>query len=82
MMKECVILDGKVINVGQWDYQYENIDGEQVAKNPIPQGATTEQRDMEYDENRGWYEVGTAETPSIEERLKSAEDTITMLLGL
>jgi hypothetical protein len=27
--------------------------------NPMPDGAVIEERDFEYDANRGWYEVGT-----------------------
>lgn len=40
--------DGKVINVGAWDYQYvlDEDTGEVVAQNPKPEGATTQEEDI------------------------------------
>jgi hypothetical protein len=84
MMKDCVILNGQNINVGPWDYQIQQVEVgendpptyEDVITNPLPEGATTEQRDMEYDPDRGWYEVGTVPTPNIEERTQLVENWI------
>lgn len=98
-MKKCVIKDGKVINIGDWDYQYVTVvtqpaeideEGnvikeaviEQQVTNPFPDGATIEERDFSFDLDRGWFETNTAQEPSLEERLKAAEDTINYLLGL
>lgn len=61
MMKSCVVLDGTVINIGEWEHNYIEVDGEQVTQNPLPEGATIEERDFEYDSECGWYEVGTVE---------------------
>lgn len=75
MIKECVILDGRIINIGAWDEQRENVEifpaecdeegneikaavYEEQIKNPMPEGATIEERGFEYDPDRGWYEVG------------------------
>lgn len=80
MIKTCVVLDGKVINVGEWDYQYAQIDGEQVAQNPPPEGAIIEERDFEYSEEFGWREVGTTQPPTPEERLVVLEDAVLSLM--
>lgn len=98
MMKTCVILDGQVIHIGEWDYQVESVEVEPAeydeegnvtkeavyedqAMNPLPEGATIEQRDFEYSDDRGWYEVGTVEPPSVQERIDMLENTILFLLG-
>lgn len=88
MIKECVVLNGQVINIGEWDYRIEQVEVkaavideetqeiiqpaeyEDVVRNPMPEGATIEQRDFEYDENRGWYEVGTTAPLSEIEKLR------------
>jgi hypothetical protein len=71
MLKECVILNGQIINIGPWDYQIQQVQVggdeenpiyEDQEMNPLPDGATFDQRDFEYDPDRGWYEVGTAFT--------------------
>jgi hypothetical protein len=38
MMKTCVILDGKIINVGPWD--------DKDGTNPLPEGAVIEEREF------------------------------------
>lgn len=99
MMKECVILNGKIINFGPWDYQIQsfeieppqyNDNGDVIKEgvyedrptNPLPDGSTIEQRDVEYDVDRGWYEVGTLSAPTLEQRLQATEDMLlTMMLG-
>lgn len=97
MLKECVIVNGQIINVGPWDYRIQpfelqapiyNEAGELVQEgvyedrptNPLPEGATTEQRDFEYDSERGWYEVGTSTPPNAEQRLASMESALLELL--
>lgn len=76
------MLNDKVINIGDWDYQYIEIDGEQVPQNPLPEGATIEERDFEFSEDRGWHEVGSVAIPTDKERIEMLEDTINFLLGL
>lgn len=95
MIKECVVLDGKVINIGPWDYKEVDVEvspaeydeeGNMVKKavfekritNPFPDGATTEERDFEFDEDRGWYEVGT---PALKSKTQQQIDDLTLTLG-
>ena len=90
MIKSCVVLDGKIINVGEWDYQIgpimvtpAEVDGEgnvitpavyeDAPRNPLPEGATFEERDFEYDPDRGWYESGTPAPKTPEERIAELE---------
>ena len=71
MIKKCYVLDGKVINIGEWDYQKTiNEQGEEVINNPLSEGANEEERDFEYTEERGWFEVGTVPQLTKEELLK------------
>lgn len=56
MIKPCVVLEGKVINIGEWD----DLDG----TNPMPEGAVVEEREFEYTEEYGWREVGYVEPPT------------------
>lgn len=81
MIKECVVLNGAVINVGPWDYQYIEINGEQVAQNPLPDGAVVESRDLDYSNDRGWHEAGEILPPTTEERLAAAEMMIIELMN-
>jgi hypothetical protein len=74
MIKECVVLNGKVINVGPWD--------DQGGSNPIPDGAVVEERDFEYHPDRGWYEVGNPAIPTAEERLEALEMAMLAMLDL
>ena len=81
MIKKCYVLDGQIINIGEWDYQKTiNEQGEEVISNPLPQGATEENRDFEYNEERGWYEVGTVQVPSEVDILKSKLNSTTQQL--
>lgn len=74
MIKPCVILDGKIINIGVWD----DLEG----ANPMPKGAVIEDRDFEYSSDRGWYEVGTLPEPTAQERLDALEQAmLEMVLG-
>lgn len=99
MLRECVVLNGKVINIGPWDYQYQRVevtpaeyddDGNVVKEavyedrpmNPLPEGVVIEERDFEYDKDRGWYEVSSLAIPTAEERIKALEEAMIQLLGL
>ena len=92
MLKECVVLNGQIINIGPWDYQIQPVqvgiddEGNPIYEdqitNPLPEGAVIEQRDFTYDDIRGWYETGVPKPPTAEERLKAIEDTILSLMGL
>ena len=92
MIKKCVVLNGKVINIGEWDYQKQKVlvsppeydkDGKLIKEavyedkimNPLPEGATVEERDFEYDTNYGWYEVGTEVKYEIVELKKQLAET-------
>ena len=92
MIKKCVVLNGKVINIGEWDYQKQKVlvsppeydkDGKLIKEtvyedkimNPLPEGATVEERDFEYDLDRGWYEVGTEVKYEIVELKKQLAET-------
>ena len=68
MIKSCVVLNGKIINIGEWD--------DMNGGNPMPEGAVIEERDFEHDEDRGWYEVGTYPEPTAQERIEALEAAI------
>lgn len=74
MMKKCVILNGTIINIGDWD----DLGG----INPMPEGAIIEDRDFEYDQDRGWYEVGTTVEPTIEEKNRADIDYLAIMAGV
>ncbi|GEM_PF-4714491 len=82
MIKTCVVLNGRIINVGDWDYQYEEKDGAKVSKNPIPEGATFEEREFEHSLENGWTETGISNVLSTEDRIQVLEDAVNSLLGL
>ena len=66
MTTECVFdQDGKLINIGPWDYQLEQADeaSEPVAQNPLPDGAYSEEREVFTDADGGRY---IAKDPLIE----------------
>lgn len=92
MIKKCYVLNGKIINIGEWDFQTQQIEieppkydsqgnlikeavFEEQVLNPIPEGATVEERDFEYDPNYGWYEVGTEVKYEIVELKKQLTET-------
>lgn len=58
MLKECVILNGKVINIGPWDYQYKEIGGKQIAMNPLPEGAEIVEMEVVEGPDGGLYPAG------------------------
>ncbi len=103
MIKKCYILNGEIINIGEWDSQKQpveinsaeydeegNILKEAVFEdkeiNPLPEGVIEEERDFEYDADRGWYEVGTEapKTPQqqIEELKQLVADLASLQLGV
>jgi hypothetical protein len=67
MIKKCVVLNGKVINIGEWD--------DMNGTNPMPEGATIEEHDFEYDPDHGWYEVGKEGEFEIAELKKQLSET-------
>lgn len=84
-IKTVVVLDGEIINIGEWDYQYYQVEnGEQVAGNPLPKGAVSEEREMRYTEEFGWREVGwdppKTENEILKERLEATEIALMELL--
>jgi hypothetical protein len=82
MKKSCVVLDEKVINIGEWDYQkYIDEDGNEVIGNPLPIGAIEGKREFEQIDG-GWCEVGIPKVLNQSERIEMLEDTINFLLGL
>lgn len=67
MLKTVVLLNGEIINIGEWDYKYEYITSydeddndviEKVAQNPFPNGAEIAEMEMEFFEGHGWQVVG------------------------
>jgi hypothetical protein len=49
--------DGKLINIGDWDYKYETDreTGEQIVNNPLPDGAYSEEKEVLVDKDGGLY---------------------------
>ena len=99
MIKKCVILNGTIISVGDWDYQIRQVEiesakfdeegaeikkavYEEQATNQLPEGAVIEERDYEYDADRGWYESGTLPEPTLEQRNRADIDYIGMMTGV
>lgn len=99
MIKECVVSNGSIINIGAWDEQRESVevepalydeDGnitkeaiyEDQMKNPFPEGATIEERDFEYDSERGWYEVGTEAPKTSQQEIDELKQLIADLASL
>lgn len=71
MTKTVIVLNGVIINVGEWE-----------SAEPMPEGATIEEREMEYTVEYGWREVGHVPLPTDKERIEMLEETINFLLGL
>lgn len=98
-LKTVVILNGEIINVGEWDYQEQRVITNQNEidaankynesveneadyievpepifetrqQNPLPTGATTEEREMQYSEEFGWREVGWTPPMTLEQENK------------
>lgn len=55
---------------------------EDVVTNPLPDGANIEEREVEYDPDRGWYLVGTVPKPTTEARIAAMESALLSLMGL
>ncbi len=72
--KPCVILDGKVINIGPWD----DLNG----TNPMPDGAVVEERDVEQGSDGGWYVVGEPRPKTSQERIAEFEQIVADLSEL
>lgn len=70
MKKQCVILNGRIYHIGDWDYMRDE-DGNPT--NPLPEGATVEERDFEYSPETGWHEVGKLLPPTTQERIEALE---------
>lgn len=79
MIKKCAILNNKIINIGEWD---SAIDEKGIEQNPMPEGATIEECDFEYDADRGWYEVGTLPEPTLEEKNRADIDYLGVMIGV
>lgn len=78
MLKQCIIFDGNIINIGEWDY---DIDGEGVINNPIPDGATIEQRDFEFTDENGWREIGIVIPKTPQEQIAELQAIVNILLA-
>jgi len=81
MIKPCVILNGEVINIGDWDYQAvivgikedgQPIYGEEL--NPLPAGAEVVDMEVCQSNDGSWCVVGYDPEPSELEQLR-AENT-------
>ncbi|MMZ48456.1 hypothetical protein D1872_101260 [compost metagenome] len=83
MIKECVVLNDEAINIGPWDYKFQQVlmspaeydDEGNVVKeaayeeqitNPLPEGATIEQREIEEAPDGGLIVKGSAQSTSDE----------------
>ena len=81
MIKKCYVLDGKIINIGEWDYMKDiDEEGKEIINNPLPVEAKEEEREFEYSEDRGWFEVGIPNEPTQQERIKELEDMVLYLI--
>lgn len=66
--RECIIVNGVLMNIGPWDYgiikvfvefdEEGNPVYEERVTNPLPEGAVTETRELEYGPDGGIYERG------------------------
>lgn len=91
MMKECAVLNGKVINIGPWDYMVQDVEvgldeaGNSIYEdritNPLPEGTIIEEREFEYSEDYGWREVGTTRPKTQVEIMQEQIDGLTLTLG-
>ncbi|MGZ0043397.1 hypothetical protein [Paenibacillus ottowii] len=76
MIKECVVLNNEVINIGPWDYKKQQvqtgIDGqgnplyEERITNPLPEGAVIEEREIETTPDGDLIVKGSAQPTSEE----------------
>ncbi|MGR6765347.1 hypothetical protein ACU1JV_26625 [Paenibacillus sp. T2-29] len=76
MIKECVILNGEVINIGPWDYRKQQVQTgvdkdqnpiyEEQVTNPLPEGVVIEEREIEVAPDGGLIVKGSAQPTSHE----------------
>ncbi|CCC85688.1 phage-like element PBSX protein xkdW [Paenibacillus polymyxa M1] len=83
MIKECIVLNDEVINIGPWDYKLQQVlvspaeyndEGkttkeavyEEQTMNPLPEGATIEEREIEVAPDGGLIVKGSAQPTSDE----------------
>lgn len=73
MIKTVIVLNGEIINIGKWE-----------SNEPMPEGATIEERDMEFTDENGWREIGYAphktELELLKERLTTTENALVELI--
>ena len=88
MIKEVVLLNGQVINIGQWEYMTESVEVEpgkfeDRVLNPLPVGAEIQEMEVEQDVSGGWYVVGLSpESHQSPTDLIGAELTALKLQGI
>ncbi|CAN7361209.1 hypothetical protein [Paenibacillus sp. LjRoot56] len=82
MMKSCVVLNGKVINIGEWDYQYEQIENEMVARNPMPEGAGIVELEILEGADGGLYAADQVRPKTSEQRIAELEQLVADLASL
>ncbi|MED4726985.1 hypothetical protein P9597_02320 [Aneurinibacillus migulanus] len=80
MIKECVVLNGTVINIGPWDYKKINIqlpteEGqepkyEEIITNPLPEGAEIVELEIAEGPDGGLYPVEQPPPKSEIQKLK------------
>jgi hypothetical protein len=83
MIKECVILNDEVINIGPWDYNRQQVlvspaeyddegsitkeaEYEEQTTNPLPEGATIDEREIEVAPDGGLVVKGSVQSASDE----------------
>ncbi|OAZ49764.1 XkdW family protein [Paenibacillus polymyxa] len=83
MIKDCVVLNDEVINIGPWDYKLQQVlkspaeynDEGKITKeavyedritNPLPEGATIEEREIEVAPDGGLVVKGSVQPTSDE----------------
>lgn len=59
ILKDVVLLNGEIINVGEWDFNLCKNDetGEEIVGNPLPEGAILSKLEMKYTKEDGWREI-------------------------
>lgn len=73
-IKKVAILDNKIVHI----YHSEEELNEFIIEN-----ATIEEREMEYDVDRGWYEVGTKSQQTLEDYLLDLDFRLSLVeIGL
>lgn len=69
MIKKVALLNGRIEHI----YHDEN-------DKLVIENAVIEKREMEFSEERGWYEVGTPTLPTEKERLDMLENMILLMM--